>query len=80
MLARLPESGRLIGIDRDWEAVRAAEERLTAYGERFTALHGNFFEMKQLLAEANVTEVNGILLDLGVSSYQLDTQGERIFL
>ena len=78
VLARLPESGKLIGIDRDWEAVRAAEERLTAYGERFTALHGNFFEMKQLLAEANVTEVNGILLDLGVSSYQLDTQ-ERGF-
>jgi hypothetical protein len=70
VLARLPQSGKLIGIDRDWEAVRAAEERLTAYGERFkTALHGNFFEMKQLLAEADVTEVNGILLDLGVSSY-----------
>ena len=78
VLARLPQSGKLIGIDRDWEAVRAAEERLTAYGERFTALHGNFFEMKQLLAEADVTEVNGILLDLGVSSYQLDTQ-ERGF-
>lgn len=78
VLERLPQSGKLIGIDRDWEAVRAAEERLTAYGERFTALHGNFFEMKQLLAEANITEVNGILLDLGVSSYQLDTQ-ERGF-
>ncbi|MEN6564013.1 MAG: 16S rRNA (cytosine(1402)-N(4))-methyltransferase, partial [Christensenella sp.] len=49
VLSRLPQSGRLIGIDRDWEAVHAAEHRLLAYGGRFTALHGNFFQMKALL-------------------------------
>ena len=73
VLSRLPQTGRLIGIDRDWEAVRAAENRLQAYGGRFTALHGNFFQMKSLLGEIGVVEANGILLDLGVSSHQLDT-------
>ena len=74
VLARLPESGRLIGIDRDWEAVHAAGDRLTAYEGRFTALHGNFFSMRALLSEIGVPQVSGILLDLGVSSHQLDTQ------
>ena len=73
VLTRLPESGRLIGIDRDWEAVHAAGERLSSFGSRFTALHGNFFDMKALLGENGVSEVSGILLDLGVSSHQLDT-------
>lgn len=74
VLNRLPETGRLIGIDRDWDAVHAAGDRLSHFGSRFTALHGNFFQIKALLGEIGVTEVNGILLDLGVSSYQLDTQ------
>ncbi len=74
VLLRLPQAGRLIGIDRDWEAVHAAGERLASFGSRFTALHGNFFDMQALLAEAGVHEVDGILLDLGVSSHQLDTQ------
>lgn len=78
VLTRLPQTGRLIGIDRDWEAVHAAGDRLSSFGDRFTALHGNFFEMKTLLSEIGVSEVNGILLDLGVSSHQLDTQ-ERGF-
>ena len=73
VLKRLSQDGRLIGIDRDWEAVRAAEDRLSAFGDRFRALHGNFFEMKALLSGAGVSEANGILLDLGVSSHQLDT-------
>ena len=73
VLTRLPDSGRLIGIDRDWDAVHAAGDRLTAYGSRFTALHGNFFEMRSLLNEIGVSGVSGILLDLGVSSHQLDT-------
>lgn len=72
VLEVLPAGGRLYGIDRDWEAIRAASLRLAPFGERFTALHGNFFEMKALLQEEGVTRVNGILLDLGVSSYQLD--------
>lgn len=78
VLTRLPQTGRLIGIDRDWEAVHAAGGRLSSFGDRFTALHGNFFEMKTLLSGIGVSEVNGILLDLGVSSHQLDTQ-ERGF-
>lgn len=78
VLSRLPVDGRLIGIDRDWEAVQAAGDRLSAYGDRFTVLHGNFFDMDALLGGIGVTSVNGILLDLGVSSHQLDTQ-ERGF-
>ncbi|NLI54763.1 MAG: 16S rRNA (cytosine(1402)-N(4))-methyltransferase RsmH [Clostridiales bacterium] len=74
VLNRLPKTGRLIGIDRDWEAVHAAGDRLSAFGDRFTALHGNFFDMRELLESIGVTSVNGILLDLGVSSHQLDTQ------
>ncbi|HPE16572.1 MAG TPA: 16S rRNA (cytosine(1402)-N(4))-methyltransferase, partial [Oscillospiraceae bacterium] len=72
VLRRLPEDGRLIGIDRDWEAVHAAEGRLSEYGGRFYALHGNFFQMRALLGSVGVTAANGILLDLGVSSHQLD--------
>ena len=72
ILNLLPADGRLFGIDRDEEAIRAAGERLRPFGERFTALHGNFFHMKSLLLQRGVFRANGILLDLGVSSYQLD--------
>lgn len=72
-LLRMPPSGRLIGIDRDEEALRAAGERLSPFSDRFTALHGNFFDMKSLLLSCGVDAVDGILLDLGVSSHQLDT-------
>ncbi len=72
ILQKLPEGGRLYGIDRDQEAIAAASERLAPFGERFCALHGNFFSMKELLNNRGVAGVNGILLDLGVSSYQLD--------
>ena len=72
ILNLLPADGRLFGIDRDEEALRAAGERLRPFGERFTALHGNFFHMKSLLLQRGVSRADGILLDLGVSSYQLD--------
>ena len=72
ILNRLPADGRLFGIDRDEEALRAAGERLRPFGERFTALHGNFFHMKSLLLQRGISRADGILLDLGVSSYQLD--------
>lgn len=68
VLTRLPPSGRLVGFDRDPDAIRASEARLGAY-PNFTAVHGNFFELKSLL---DGTLANGILCDLGVSSYQLD--------
>lgn len=73
VLERLPEGGRLYGIDRDGAAIAAASARLARFGEAFTAIRGNFFDMKRLLAAQDVTEVDGILLDLGVSSHQLDT-------
>ena len=66
-------AGRLYGIDRDGEAIAAAGERLKPFGDRFKAIRGNFFDMKSLLAGEGVTGADGILLDLGVSSYQLDT-------
>ena len=72
ILKLLPPEGRLIGIDRDRTALAAATERLKPFGDRFTALHGNFFHMKSLLLQKGIAKVDGILLDLGVSSYQLD--------
>ena len=73
VLERLPDGGRLSGIDRDSAAIEAASLRLTRFGEAFTAIRGNFFDMKRLLAGQGVMEADGILLDLGVSSHQLDT-------
>ena len=78
VLSAMPESGRLFGIDRDDEALRAASARLSRFGDRFTAIKGNFFDMKTLLADRGITAVDGILLDLGVSSHQLDA-AERGF-
>lgn len=75
--AILRAGGRLIGIDRDEDALRAATQRLSAY-EGFRTIHGNFHDMKALLDSIGVSQVDGILLDLGVSSYQLDT-AERGF-
>ena len=72
VLNLLPDGGRLLGIDRDETALRAASARLAPYRDRFTAVHGNFFHMRSLLLQRGITRVDGILLDLGVSSYQLD--------
>lgn len=72
VLKALPEGGRLIGIDRDEEALASAGTRLACFGDKFTAIHGNFFGMKALLETRGIFRVNGILLDLGVSSHQLD--------
>ena len=73
ILKLLPPGSKLIGIDRDPDALTAAIERLKKYSEKFTALYGNFFDTKHILGELNIRSVDGILLDLGVSSYQLDT-------
>ncbi len=72
ILELLPETGRYYGIDRDAAAIEAAQKRLSSYSN-FKALRGNFFDMKELLAQNGVTQANGILLDLGVSSYQIDS-------
>ncbi len=71
-------TGRLIGIDRDPVALKAAGERLAPYGERVTLVHSNFRQMRQVLQQLQIDRVDGILLDLGVSSPQLD-DGQRGF-
>ena len=76
--ARLGEGGRLIGIDQDEAAIRAAGERLSPFGEKVSILRGNFRDTRELLAACGVSQIDGMVLDLGVSSYQLDTQ-ERGF-
>ncbi len=71
--ARLTEQGRLIGIDQDADAIHAAGERLQAYGDRVTIVRDNYSNIRQILTELGIRQVDGILLDLGVSSFQLDT-------
>jgi 16S rRNA (cytosine1402-N4)-methyltransferase len=73
---RLGENGRLIAFDRDPDAIKAATERLAPYNA--TVVRSNFSRMREVLNEMNIEKVDGILLDLGVSSHQLDV-GERGF-
>ena len=70
--SRLTEGGRLIGIDQDEEAIEAASKRLAPFSDRTSIIHSNYANMRQVLSELGISKVNGILLDLGVSSYQLD--------
>ncbi|HIW22206.1 MAG TPA: 16S rRNA (cytosine(1402)-N(4))-methyltransferase RsmH [Candidatus Dorea intestinavium] len=70
---RLGKSGRIVGIDQDAAAIKAAGNRLKDYSEVVTILRGNYKDMKAMLQKENIEKVNGIILDLGVSSYQLDT-------
>ena len=70
---RLSDKGRLIGIDQDDAAIRAAGERLAVFGDKVTIIRNNYRNMQAALREAGVEKVDGIVLDLGVSSYQLDT-------
>lgn len=72
------KNGHFYGIDQDDAAIAAARERLAPFGGRVTVIRDNFCNMKQALAREGVDWVDGIVLDLGVSSYQLDT-GERGF-
>mgnify|MGYP004560907983 FL=1 len=71
-IAKRLTTGRLIAIDRDQAALDAAQERLAPWMDRVTLVHGNFRDMPELLRELDVPAVDGILLDLGVSSPQLD--------
>ncbi len=64
---------RVLGIDRDHEAIRLASARLARFGTRFRAVHANFREISRILDEAGEKDVSGILADLGVSSLQFDT-------
>ena len=75
--ARLNEKGRLISLDRDPDAVKAASERLSVYSNA-QVIHSNYSEMRYVLDDLGIDKVDGILMDLGVSSYQLD-EGSRGF-
>lgn len=68
----LTEGGRLIGIDQDGDAIETAKERLSDYQDQVTIVRDNYQNFKSILDELNIKTVDGILLDLGVSSYQLD--------
>ncbi len=70
---RLGEKGRLIGIDQDMDAIRAATERLKDYKEKVTIVHSNYQDIDSVVRNLSLGGVDGIVLDLGVSSYQLDT-------
>ena len=78
ILKRLSPEGRLIGLDRDAEAIEETKEILKPFGDRAKRIHGNFADMKELCGQIGVTEVDGVLLDLGVSSPQFDV-AERGF-
>lgn len=70
---RLNEYGRLIGIDQDADAIKAAKERLMEYKDRVTVVRSNYENIQTVLKDLGIEKVDGIYLDLGVSSYQLDT-------
>ena len=76
--SRLDDKGRFIGIDQDADAIEAAGKRLEGFGEKVTIIRSNYRDMKPQLHRIGIDKVDGIVLDLGVSSYQLDT-AERGF-
>ena len=78
IVARLGESGRLIGIDQDEAAIEAAGKRLSEFGDKVSIVRSNYRNTNAVLASLGITGIDGMMLDLGVSSYQLDTQ-ERGF-
>lgn len=78
IVKRLSDKGRLIGIDRDEAAIAVASERLSTFSKNVTVVRDNYSNISNILSELEIEQVDGILLDLGVSSYQLD-EAERGF-
>ncbi len=72
IVQKLNKNGRLIGIDQDQEALDASMKRLSIFGDRVTLVKSNFVNIKSVLEKLNIDKVDGILLDIGVSSYQID--------
>lgn len=72
-IAKRLSTGRLICFDKDTDALKAAKERLSEYLDKITFVNRNFLDIDQVLSELNIDNVDGILADLGVSSYQIDT-------
>jgi len=72
LLDAIAPDGRLLGLDRDLEAVEAASRRLERFGDRVVVRHGRFSDLEQIMAEAGMESLDGLVLDLGVSSHQLD--------
>ncbi|MBQ1604402.1 MAG: 16S rRNA (cytosine(1402)-N(4))-methyltransferase RsmH, partial [Lachnospiraceae bacterium] len=72
-IARRLTTGKLIGIDQDEDALRAAGERLQEFGDKVTLVRSNYESMATVLKDLGIEKVDGIVLDLGVSSFQLDT-------
>lgn len=70
---RLGKNGRLVGIDQDADAIKAAGQRLEPFADKVTIVRNNYCNMKTALSDLGIEKVDGIVLDLGVSSYQLDT-------
>ena len=70
--------GKLIGIDKDMAAIGRCGERLAGYKDRITLVHDDFKNIRQILDRLNIEKIDGAVLDLGVSSFQLD-EGERGF-
>lgn len=77
-ILQLLENGKLIGIDQDTDALKAASERLKIFEDKFVPVHRNFSEIETVLDELGIKKIDGLLLDLGVSSFQLD-EAERGF-
>ncbi len=78
VLTKLKDGGRYIGIDQDKDALNAAGKRLERFSDKLTLVRSNYENMKAILRELDIQAVDGVLCDLGVSSYQLDT-AERGF-
>ena len=76
--SRLTDGGRLIGIDQDAQAIEAAKKRLEPFSDRVTFVHDNFVNASDILDRLGIDHIDGVLIDLGVSSYQLD-EAERGF-
>lgn len=71
--SRLSEQGKLVALDQDATAVAVARERLSVFGERARVIRSNFCDLERVCRELEISHIDGLLLDLGVSSYQLDT-------